>query len=163
MSIAIYAGTFDPVTNGHMDVIHRAAKLFDTVIVAVAPSADKKPLFTASERVGMIREACAGDPKIVVESFDGLLVDYAKSRGAAVLIRGLRVISDFEYEFQMTQMNRELQPSLETIFFMPTKDYAFTSSTIVKQVARFDPAKVANYVPPHVAEALRKQFRGHGD
>jgi pantetheine-phosphate adenylyltransferase len=158
MSIAVYAGTFDPVTNGHLDVLYRAAEIFDTVIIAVAPSPDKKPLFTTTERVDMIRTACVGEKNIIVETFDGLLVDYAKSRGANVLIRGLRVISDFEFEFQMTQMNRELQPDLETIFFMPSREYAFTSSTIVKQVARYDPSRIADLVPEHVAAAMKKRF-----
>ena len=158
MNIAVYAGTFDPVTNGHLDVLHRAAEIFDTVIIAVAPSPDKKPLFTADERMDMIRKSCDGDKNILVETFDGLLVDYAKSRGAHVLIRGLRVISDFEYEFQMTQMNRELQPGLETIFFMPSKEYAVTSSSIVKQVARYDTSRIAQLVPAHVAEAMKKRF-----
>jgi pantetheine-phosphate adenylyltransferase len=158
MSMAVYAGTFDPVTNGHLDVLHRAARIFDTVIIAVAPNVDKKPMFTVQERMDMIRESCAGNPKIFVETFDGLLVDYAKARGATVLIRGLRAISDFEYEFQMTQMNRELQPGMETIFFMPSQEYTFTSSTIVKQVARYDPGRIANYVPLHVAAAMKKRF-----
>jgi len=158
MSMAVYAGTFDPVTYGHLDVLHRAAKIFDTVIIAVAPNTGKNPMFTVEERMDMIREACAGDKNILVETLDGLLVDYAKARGATVLIRGLRVISDFEYEFQMTQMNRELQPSLETLFFMPSQKYAFTSSTIVKQVARYDTDRIANHVPPCVAAALKKRF-----
>ena len=158
MSMAVYAGTFDPVTNGHLDVLNRATKIFDKVIIAVAPNLSKHPLFTVEERMEMIRESCVGSDRILVETFNGLLVDYAKNRGATVLIRGLRAISDFEYEFQMTQMNRELQPTMETIFFMPSQEYTFTSSTIVKQVAQFDPGRVANYVPLHVAAAMKKRF-----
>ena len=158
MSMAVYAGTFDPVTYGHLDVLNRASKIFDTVIIAVAPNEEKRPMFTVEERMEMIRESCVGNPKILVDTFDGLLVDYAKARGANVLIRGLRAISDFEYEFQMTQMNRELQSEMETIFFMPSQEYTFTSSTIVKQVARYDPGRIANYVPIQVAAAMKKRF-----
>jgi pantetheine-phosphate adenylyltransferase len=158
MSLAIYAGTFDPVTNGHLDVLVRATRIFDKVVIAVAPNAFKKPLFTVPERMEMIAEACAGNDKILVETFDGLLVDYAQKRGATALIRGLRAISDFEYEFQMTQMNRELQPGMETIFFMPSQEYTFTSSTIVKQVACYDPERIGKYVPLNVAAALKKRF-----
>lgn len=160
MKLAIYGGTFDPVTNGHLDVLFRAARLFDRVIIAVAPNAGKNPLFSLEERMDLIREALGGNDQILVETFDGLLVDYARTRGAVALIRGLRAVSDFEYEFQMTQMNRELQPEMETIFFMPSQEYTFTSSTIVKQVAQFDPGRVAKYVPLHVAAAMKKRF-GH--
>ncbi|HNX04724.1 MAG TPA: pantetheine-phosphate adenylyltransferase [Opitutales bacterium] len=160
MKLAIYGGTFDPVTNGHLDVLYRAARLFDKVIIAVAPNAGKNPLFTLEERMELIHESVRGSEQILVETFDGLLVDYARIRGAVALIRGLRAVSDFEYEFQMTQMNRELQPEMETIFFMPSQEYTFTSSTIVKQVALFDPGRVAKYVPLHVAAAMNKRF-GH--
>lgn len=158
MSLAIYAGTFDPVTNGHLDVLFRAAKIFDKVVIAVAPSAVKNPLFTLEERMELIRESVVGQERIEVDTFDGLLVDYALSRGATALVRGLRVVSDFEYEFLMTQMNRDLQPDMETIFFMPSQEHTFTSSTLVKQVARYDPGRVAKYVPLHVAAALNKRF-----
>jgi pantetheine-phosphate adenylyltransferase len=160
MKLGIYAGTFDPVTNGHLDVLFRATKLFDKVVIAVAPNAGKNPLFSLEERMELIRESCAGNDKISVETFDGLLVDYAVKRGATALIRGIRVTSDFEYEFQMTQMNRELQPEMETIFFTPSQEYTFTSSTIVKQVALFDPGRVFKYVPLHVAAAMKKRY-GH--
>ncbi|MFA5257923.1 MAG: pantetheine-phosphate adenylyltransferase [Opitutales bacterium] len=158
--MAIYAGTFDPLTNGHLDVLYRAARIFDKVIIAVAQNQSKGPLFSVHERVDFIREACAGNEQIIVDTFNGLLVDYARDRGATALIRGLRVVSDFDYEFQMTQMNRDLQPDMETIFFMPSQEYTFTSSTLVKQVARYDPERVANYVPLNVAAALKKRF-GH--
>ena len=160
MGLAIYAGTFDPLTNGHLDVLYRATRIFDTVVIAVAPNQSKGPLFSVHERMEFIREVCAGNEQIIVETFDGLLVDYARERGATALIRGLRAVTDFEYEFQMTQMNRDLQPDMETLFFMPSQEYTFTSSTLVKQVARFDPERVAKYVPLHVAAALKKRF-GH--
>jgi pantetheine-phosphate adenylyltransferase len=158
--IAIYAGTFDPVTNGHLDVLIRATRIFDRVIIAVAPSAPKGPLFSVEERMDFIREATVGNPQIQVDSFKGLLVDYAREKGATALVRGLRAVSDFEFEFQMTQMNREMSHELETIFFMPSQEYTFTSSTIVKQVARFDPERVGKFVPLHVAAAMKKKF-GH--
>jgi pantetheine-phosphate adenylyltransferase len=160
MRLAIYAGTFDPLTNGHLDILIRATRIFDKVVIAVAPSSQKGPLFTVAERMELISEACVGVPQIAVDTFDGLLVDYAKAQGATALIRGLRAVSDFEYEFQMTQMNRELQPEMETIFFMPSQEYTFTSSTLVKQVAKFDPERVAKYVPLNVAAAMKKKF-GH--
>lgn len=160
MRTAIYAGTFDPITNGHLDILHRAKRIFDQVIIAVAPSPGKAPMFSVEERVELIRECVEGTPDIAVETFDGLLVDYARQRGAGALVRGLRAISDFEYEFQMTQMNRELDPEMETLFFMPNSDYYFTSSTIVKQVARFDPERIDRYIPLNVAAALKKRF-GH--
>ncbi len=158
---AIYAGTFDPVTNGHLDILYRAAQIFEKVIIAVAPNSFKGPLFSLEERIELILE-CIGDelPNIEVDTFTGLLVDYAKQRGAQVLVRGLRAVSDFEYEFQMTQMNRELDHNIETIFFMPTHEYFFTSSTIVKQVARIDPERVEKFVPLNVAAAMKKRF-GH--
>ena len=160
MRTAIYAGTFDPITNGHLDIVHRATRIFDDVIIAVAPNPGKHPMFTVEERIELIRECCEGNNQIAVETFGGLLVDYARQRGAVALIRGLRAVSDFEYEFQMTQMNRELEPEMETIFFMPNQEYFFTSSTIVKQVARFDPERIDKYIPLSVAAALKKRF-GH--
>ncbi len=160
MRTAIYAGTFDPITNGHLDIVHRARRIFDQVVIAVAPNPGKRPLFSVQERMELIRECCEGHSDIQVETFEGLLVDYARGRGAVALIRGLRAVSDFEYEFQMTQMNRELEPEMETIFFMPNSDYFFTSSTIVKQVASIDPHRIDRYIPLPVAAALKKRF-GH--
>lgn len=157
MGIAIYPGTFDPVTNGHLDILRRACKIFSTVIVGVADNRTKHPLFSTEERVRLIEENLAGLPASVT-AFNGLVVDFAKEQGARVLIRGLRAVSDFEFEFQMTQMNRDLAPDIETIFLMPGDRYFFTSSTIMKQVARHDPERVGKFVPENVAEALRRTF-----
>jgi len=137
MPTALYPGTFDPVTNGHLDVLTRASRLFDQVVVAVAAgNSAKSTLFDPSTRVGLIEENISHLTNVSVEPFDGLLVDHAKLRGAQVLVRGLRVVSDFEYEFQMAQMNRHLDESLETIFLMPNPKYFFTSSQLIKQVLR---------------------------
>lgn len=157
MGTAIYPGTFDPVTNGHLDILRRACKIFDVVIVGVADNRAKHPLFSTGERVRLIEENLNGLPARVV-AFDGLVVDFAKAQGAQVLIRGLRAVSDFEFEFQMTQMNRDLAPDIETIFLMPGDRYFFTSSTIMKQVARHDAERVGKFVPDNVAEALRRTF-----
>lgn len=158
MRIAIYPGTFDPVTNGHLDVLHRACRMFDHVIMAVAPNSGKGPIFDLQERIELIRENLPPSLNADVQTFDTLLVDFAKAKGACALIRGLRAVSDFEFEFQMAQMNRELDPEVETLFFMPSQDYFYTSSNIVKQVARFAPERVAKFVPTNVAAALWKKF-----
>lgn len=157
MANAIYPGTFDPVTNGHLDILHRACHIFDKVVVAVAQNALKNPLFSAEERMAFIAENVR-ESNIEVSSFDGLVVDYARSKGASVLIRGLRAVSDFEFEFQMTQMNRDLDPGIETIFLMPSARYFFTSSTLMKQVSFYDPERIAKFVPLNVAAALKRKF-----
>jgi pantetheine-phosphate adenylyltransferase len=157
MATAIYPGTFDPVTNGHLDILHRACQTFDQVVVGVAPNALKNPLFTAQERIELIA-ANVGDWNVEVRLFEGLVVDFARKNGASVLIRGLRAVSDFEFEFQMTQMNRDLDPGIETIFLMPGARYFFTSSTIMKQVAYYDPERIAKFVPLNVAAALKRKF-----
>jgi pantetheine-phosphate adenylyltransferase len=156
----VYPGTFDPVTNGHLDILSRACKLFDEVIVGVAPNVGKGPLFPVEERIFFVEKSIAelGIDNARVQTFEGLLVDFAKSCNAMALVRGLRAVSDFEYEFQMTQMNRDLEPDLETIFLMPNADYFFTSSTIVKQVARYDPERIERFVPLHVAAALNRRY-----
>jgi pantetheine-phosphate adenylyltransferase len=154
MKHCIYPGTFDPVTNGHLDVLERAARLFDRVTVAVALSTTKEPLFTAKQRVGFIQANCVRLPNVEVVSFDGLLVNFARKQRASAIIRGLRALSDFEFEFNMALMNRHLEPKVETIFVMPAEAYSYTSSSLVKQIAKLG-GDVANFVPPNVAKALK--------
>jgi pantetheine-phosphate adenylyltransferase len=154
---AIYPGSFDPVTNGHLDVIERAARLFDEVVVAVAYNEQKKSLFTAAERTRMIEGVLPKLPGVSVMSFDGLLVEFAKAQGATAVLRGLRAVSDFEFEFQMALMNRKLEPAIETIFLMPAENYTYLSSRIVKEIARLG-GNVEAFVPPSVAVALREKF-----
>jgi len=157
MAIALYPGTFDPVTHGHLDVLSRASRLFEEVIVAVASgNSAKSTLFSPKERVSMVEENLASFNNVSVELFDGLLVDHAMHKGASVLIRGLRVVSDFEYEFQMAQMNRHLDSSLETIFLMPSQKYFFTSSQLIKQVHRYG-ERETGLVPENVRLALKKK------
>lgn len=157
MTTALYPGTFDPVTLGHLDVFHRAARLFDKVVIAVARNEEKAPAFDAALRVELIRENLAGSPKAEVKAFDGLLVDFAREIGAVALIRGLRAISDFEYELQMAQMNRNLDESIETIFLMPNEAYTFISSHLIKQVAEFG-GDISKFVPENVYATLRDRF-----
>ena len=158
MRRAIYPGSFDPITNGHLDVIRRAAKLFDELIVAVAFNAQKQSAFTADERVALIAEVTADVANIRVTRFDGLLVDFARQENAAAVVRGLRAISDFEFEFQMALMNRKLEPTIETIFLTPREEYTYLSSRIVKEIARLG-GNVEAFVPPFVARSLREKFR----
>jgi pantetheine-phosphate adenylyltransferase len=153
----IYPGSFDPLTNGHLDIMKRAAKLFDSVVVAVATNEEKKPLFTLQERLAMVQESVATMPNIKVDSFSGLLVNYVESRGGQAIIRGLRAISDFEFEFQLALMNRKLNERVETIFMMPKETYTFLSSRIVKEIARLD-GDVGTFVPPHVQAALKEKL-----
>jgi pantetheine-phosphate adenylyltransferase len=157
MRHCIYPGTFDPITYGHMDVLQRAAKLFDRVTVAIAHNAGKNPLFTAEERIEMVRPNVARFPHVAVTTFAGLLVDFAIEQKADAIIRGLRALSDFEFEFNMALMNRHLQPKIETIFVMPNEQFSYTSSTLVKQVAKFG-GDVKHFVPPNVADALKQAF-----
>jgi pantetheine-phosphate adenylyltransferase len=154
MKHCIYPGTFDPVTNGHLDVLQRAARLFDRVTVAVALSTTKEPLFTAKQRVGFIKANVTGLANVEVVSFDGLLVEFARKQRANAIIRGLRALSDFEFEFNMALMNRHLEPKVETIFVMPAEAYSYTSSSLVKQIAKLG-GDVANFVPANVAKALK--------
>jgi pantetheine-phosphate adenylyltransferase len=158
MKIAIYPGTFDPVTNGHVDVAKRAAELFDKVIVCVAVNTLKEPLFSGPERVKMIREAVRGINNIEVEEFQGLLVDYAMKKNADAIVRGLRAVSDFEYEFQMALTNRKLCAEVDTIFLMPHEKYTYLNSTIVREIARFG-GDVTEFVPEHVKKALLTKNR----
>jgi pantetheine-phosphate adenylyltransferase len=154
--IAVFPGSFDPLTSGHVDIIERGCVIFDRIIVAVLINADKTPLFTVDERVEMIREVYRGRPSIEVDTFDGLLVDYARRKGAHALIRGLRAVSDFEYEFQMALMNRRLSQDLETVFLMPAEQYTYTSSRLIKEVFRLGGA-VSGLVPPVVEQRLRQK------
>jgi pantetheine-phosphate adenylyltransferase len=153
----IYPGSFDPITNGHLDVINRAATLFDEVIVAVAFNEQKQGLFEVEERLALIRDVSPKLPNVRVAKFDGLLVNFARSEGATAVVRGLRAVSDFEFEFQMALMNRKLEPQIETIFLMPAEKYTYLSSRIVKEIARLG-GDVAAFVPESVATALREKF-----
>jgi len=157
MRTAIYPGSFDPVTNGHLDVVQRATKLFDRVIVAVAKSESKQPLFTLEERVQLVARAIRQLPNVEADSFDSLLVSYAEQRGAQAVIRGLRAVSDFEFEFQLALMNRKLNERVETIFMMPKDTYTFLSSRIVKEIARLG-GDVSAFVPDHVRSALAEKL-----
>jgi len=156
--LAIYPGTFDPITNGHLDLVRRSLKFFDEVLIAVAVKGPgKKTLFTIDERLGMIREAVSGLEGVSAESFDSLLVDYARAKGARAVIRGLRAVSDFEFELQMALMNRKLDRELETVFLMPSLRYIFLSSTIVKEAAAYG-GSVEGLVPPVVERAMKSKF-----
>jgi pantetheine-phosphate adenylyltransferase len=157
MRTVLYPGTFDPVTYGHLDVIDRAARLFDRVIVLVARNAGKHPLFTEVERVAMIRRAVRGRRAVTVDVFDGLLVSYAKKTGAVAIVRGLRAVSDFEYEFQMALTNRKLADDVSTVFLMPHEKYTYLNSSIVREVASLG-GNVGSFVPPHVRSMLGAKF-----
>ncbi len=153
---AMYPGTFDPVTNGHVDLVRRAAKLFDRVVVAVAASPNKTPMFTLEERIGMARIALADAPNITVDGYAGLTVDYVRHHGLRVIIRGLRAVSDFEYEFQLATMNRHLRSEVETIFLTPAEEYTFVSSTFVREIGVLG-GDISPFVPPGVATALARK------
>ena len=155
---AIYPGSFDPLTNGHLDVVQRAAKLFDRVIIAVASNDSKHPLFTKDERVALVKSAVAKLPNVETDSFDGLLVEYVAAKKAQAIVRGLRAVSDFEFEFQLALMNRKLDEKIETIFMMPKDTYTFLSSRIVKEICRLG-GDVSSFVPPNVQTALKKKLK----
>jgi len=157
-NIAVYPGTFDPITNGHLDIIERASGIFSKVIVTVALNSSKSPLFTKEERTGMIREVTRIFRNVEVDCFDGLLVNYAKKKNASVIIRGLRVLSDFEYEFQMSLTNRKLAPSVNTIFLMPNEKYAYLNSSLVKELAKFK-GEIKSFVPEIVRKKLENKFK----
>jgi len=160
MKIAIYPGTFDPITNGHLDVVERAARIFEKVIITVAKNPKKRPLFSTRERVEMISAVVKELPhheKVTVESFTGLIVDYAQSRKASAIIRGLRAVSDFEYELQMAQVNRKLARNITTVFLMPHENYTYLNSTIVREVASFG-GDVSCFVPPLVEKKLKAKL-----
>ncbi len=157
MRLCIYPGTFDPITYGHLDVLERATRLFDRVLVSVAHNPEKSPLFTAEQRLELIRPNVARFANVSVTSFGGLLVDFARDQHAIAIIRGLRALSDFESEFNMALMNRHLRPDIETIYVMPNEDYSYTSSHLVKQVSKYG-GDVSKFVPANVAEALRTAY-----
>ncbi|MDA8098979.1 MAG: pantetheine-phosphate adenylyltransferase [Nitrospiraceae bacterium] len=156
--IAVYPGTFDPVTNGHVDLVERSLRMFDKVIVAIAANPKKQPLFTLQERIDMFRKAVGRRKNVAIEGFDCLLVDYMKEKKAVGLIRGLRAVSDFEYEMQMALMNRRLDSDIETVFLMPSEEYSFITSTIVKEAASYG-GDVSSLVPAGVVGRLARKFR----
>ena len=155
--IAIYPGSFDPITYGHLDIIERGLEVFSQIIIAVARNSEKKSLFSTDERITLIEEAIGNNPRVTVETFDGLLVDYVVSRGSRVILRGLRAVSDFEYEFQIAQMNHNLKREVETLFMMTSVPYGYLSSSIVKEVAGLQ-GPVESLVPPVVRKALAEKF-----
>ncbi|MEO8031883.1 MAG: pantetheine-phosphate adenylyltransferase [Gemmatimonadota bacterium] len=155
--LAIYPGSFDPPTRGHEDLIRRSLALADRLVVAVAANSTKHPLFSVAERIELLKQSIGGEPRITFETFDGLLAEFARSRGATVIVRGLRAVSDFEYEFQMALMNRRLHPSLETVFLVPAIDLTYLSSSLVREVARYG-GELGDLVHPAVAAALKRRF-----
>ena len=155
--IAVFPGSFDPITNGHIDIIERCNQLFDKIIIAIAFNPEKRGLFTLKERLEMIRTIYGGHENIIIDSFEGLLMDYARRVGAGIIIRGLRAISDFEYEFQMALMNRRLDDKIETIFMMPHEKYSYVSSRLIKEVFQLG-GSIQGLVPPIVEKNLREKF-----
>jgi pantetheine-phosphate adenylyltransferase len=156
-NLAIYPGTFDPVTNGHLDIIQRGSEIFERIIVAVASSRNKNPLFSLEERVEMLKKTTAGYKGVTVESFDGLLVDYARAQGARVIIRGLRAVSDFEYEFQLALMNRKLNSEMDTFFVMPSEKYVYLNSGLIKEISRMG-GDISSLVPGEVLKKLKAKY-----
>ena len=155
--VAIYPGSFDPLTNGHVDIIERGSRIFDSIIVAILANIEKTPLFSEQERIEIIRDVFKDRPNVKVDTFNGLLVDYAKRKQAHVIVRGLRAVSDFEYEFQMALMNRKLRSTVETVFLMPHEKYTYISSRLIKEVASFG-TSVAGMVPTIVEKRLTEKF-----
>ena len=158
MKTAVYPGSFDPVTNGHIDVIERASKIFDNLIITVGDNPGKEPLFSREERVEMIREATKDIKNVIVEAFEGLLLDYLKKKGSKIIIRGLRAVSDFEFEFQRALMNRKVNGDVETIFIMTKEDYVFLNSSIIKEMAMFG-GSVKKFVPEVVEKRLKEKYK----
>ena len=157
MKIAVYPGTFDPVTNGHLDILMRASSIFDVVYVAIAINLRKEPLFSTDERIKLVRECTKDFSNVKIEKFNGLVVDFAQKVGATVVIRGLRAISDFDYEFQMALTNRNLNENVDTVFLMPHKDYTYLSSSTIREIAKFN-GDVSGFVPDCVRKAMAKKF-----
>ena len=160
-SLAVFPGSFDPITNGHLDIVERGLRVFDRVRAAILVNPEKKPLFSIEERVALIRDTYADNPRVEVDTFSGLLVDYAEKVGATVIIRGIRAISDFEFEFQMALMNRRLNPTIETVFMMPAESYSYVSSRLVKEVFQLG-GRVSDLVPPVVERRLCQEFGTKG-
>ena len=154
---AVYPGTFDPITNGHLDIIRRAARMFDSVILAIADNPDKGPLFSLEERKMLAEENLTGMDNVEVVGFSSLLIDLARATNASVILRGLRAVSDFEYEFQLASMNRKLDPEIETLFLTPTESFTFVSASLVKEIARYG-GDVSKFVGPNVLDALKTKF-----
>lgn len=155
--LAIYPGSFDPPTNGHLSIIQRGLRVFDGLIVAIAHNSKKTPLFSVEERKDYLRQAVGDDPRVEIDAFEGLLVNYARERKVPIILRGLRAVSDFEFEFQLANMNRKLYPELETVFMMTGEDYFYVSSQLVREVATFG-GRLDGLVPEHVGRALRSKF-----
>ncbi len=158
MSKAIYPGSFDPVTKGHLDIIRRAARMFDSLTVSILNNSEKSPLFSVDERVNMLRKACSDIKNVSIDSFSGLTADYAKKTGTDVIIRGLRAITDFEYELQMAQTNRKILPTVDTVFLTTSLEYAYLSSSIVREVASYG-GDISEFVTPEVAELVYRKFQ----
>ena len=156
--IAIYPGSFDPVTYGHVDLVRRATQIFDKVYIAVAANTHKSPMFSLEERLEMLKEATEGIPKIEIETFEGLVIEYARKKGAKVLLRGLRMVSDFEYEFQMALTNRRLGKDVETVFLMPSEEYSFLSSTLLKETGALG-ADLSTFVPKFIEKRLKERLK----
>ena len=159
---AIYPGTFDPITNGHLDILQRSLRLFHHIILGIGPNPKKTALFSLEERIEMVGKAIKGLPNVSVEAFDGLLVDFAKKNGASAIIRGLRAVSDFEYEFQMALMNRKLDDNIETVFLMPSEEYSYLTSSIIKVVSSLN-GDISSLVPKHVHAMLKIRFKDRKD
>jgi pantetheine-phosphate adenylyltransferase len=159
--IAVYPGSFDPVTNGHLDIIRRAAAIYPRLVVAVVANPNKTPLLRANERVALLREVCKGLPQVEVDSFEGLLVDYVRRRKGSVIIKGLRIVSDFEYEFSMALLNRQLQGGVDTMFLPASLEYAYISSSSVREVFSLG-GDISDFVPPAVLRAMRRRARAQG-
>ena len=158
-ALAVFPGSFDPVTNGHLDIVRRGLAVFGRVRLAFLVNSEKQPLFSVEERLEILREAFRGNPRVELDTFSGLLVDYARKVGASVILRGIRALSDFDYEFQMALMNRRLDPRIETVFMMPAESYTYVSSRLVKEVFQLG-GRVSDLVPPVVERRLREKYRG---
>ncbi len=155
--IAVYPGSFDPITNGHLDIVNRALEFVDELIIAILLNPEKKPLFTVKERMDMIARAIKPNEAVRIDQFDGLLVEYARKRGAGMILRGLRALTDFDYEFQMALMNRRLEPQIETVFLLPAEQYSYVSSKLVKEIAALG-GSISGLVPPEVEERVRQKL-----